>query len=88
MDSTGTEKIKEETEAWNRYHALTIYGPLGECMYVIQLNHVMKALKLFGLDTKHHLLILRTENALLSLSDTYRTILKFLDLPEVDMPHI
>jgi hypothetical protein len=79
---------QEETEAWNRYHALAITGTIGKGLYEIQLRHTVDALHLFDMDPKQHLLVLRTERDLLQLPETYRAMLEFLGLPEAPMPPI
>ena len=70
---------QQETDAWNRYHALTVTGMLGKGMYDIQLRHVLEALQLFQLDVSTHLLVLHSEE--LPSFNTYRNIIQFLGLP-------
>ena len=70
---------QQETDAWNRYHALTVTGMLGKGMYDIQLRHILQALHLFHLDVSTHLLVLHSEALL--LVNTYRNIIQFLGLP-------
>jgi hypothetical protein len=76
---------QEETDAWNRYHALAIRGTIGKGLYELQLRHTVDALRLFDMDPKQHLLVLLTETDLLQLPETYRVMLEFLGLPEAPM---